>query len=137
MECASPAVRQATAIFTQEELWLLQSVIRHETSQQEQWRNPPASIELNEQICESLLRCDELGLCEAALVLTYEDCLVIDFCVPQTAKSPSGAPIGKAVLMKSYRARKAIQDGDLHVADEPAGPTSAEVQERLRNKQGG
>jgi hypothetical protein len=132
-----PGPRTAAAIFTSEELWLLQSVVRHETAQQEQWRNPPASLDLNQQIAESILRCDELALGEAPLVLSYEDCLVIDYCVPQTAKSPSGAPIGKSVLLKSYRARKAIEDGGLQEAEEPPTPTSAEVQERLRNKQGG
>ena len=128
------AAPTATAIFTDEELWLLQSVIRHETAQQEQWRIPPAGLALNDQVAESILRCDELGLCEAALILTYEDCLVIDYCVPQSAKAASGVAIGKQVLMKSFRARRAIQGGDFDTADEPVSLSGDELQERLREQ---
>ncbi|MGE5596052.1 MAG: hypothetical protein ACM3S1_08465 [Hyphomicrobiales bacterium] len=129
--------RTATAVFTCEELWLLQSVIRHEVGQQEQWRYPPASLELNDQIAESLLRCEELGLDEAALVLRMQDALVIDYCVPQSAKSPSGVPIGKNILMKSFRVRQAIEAGFDATAEEPGTPTASEVQERLRQINGG
>jgi hypothetical protein len=43
----------ASAIFTIDELWLLQSVIRHEALQMDAWRFPPASLALNTQIAES------------------------------------------------------------------------------------
>lgn len=130
----------ATAVFTMEELWLLQSAIRHEVPQHEQWRTPPGNPDLNDQVAESILRCEELALSEAAVVLTWDDCLAIDYCVPQAAKSPGGLPIGKSVLLKSYRARKAIRSGESEaatVAEEPAAPTSSEVRDRLRNMQGG
>lgn len=129
--------RTATAVFTLEELWLLQSVIRHEVAQQEQWHYPPASLELNDQVAESILRCEELGLEEAALVLTMQQALVIDYCVPQSAKSPSGIPIGKNILMKSFRVRKALEEGDDPDAEEPGTPNATEVQERLRQMNGG
>ncbi|HMS58232.1 MAG TPA: hypothetical protein PKA49_05200 [Tepidiformaceae bacterium] len=132
---ATPA-KTATAIFTDEELWLLQSVIRHEAAQHDQWRVPPADMGLNDQVAESILRCEELGLCEAALILTYEDCLVIDYCVPQSAKAASGVAIGKQVLMKSFRARRAIQGGDLITTEEPASLSGEELQERLRQQRG-
>ncbi|MBA4181858.1 MAG: hypothetical protein C0506_14805 [Anaerolinea sp.] len=127
----------ASEVFTCEELWLLQSAVRHEVSQGEQWKFPPASLELNHQIAEALLLCDEYHLTEAAIVLDLADCLVIDYCVPQTAKSPSGAPIGKNVLLKSFRARRAI-DGGLNgpEAVEPAQLTPGEVREHLRQMQG-
>lgn len=127
----------ATAVFTSEELWLLQSVIRHEAAQQEQWRFPPANLDLNDQIAESLLRCEELGIDEAALLLTMEQALVIDYCVPQSAKSTSGTPIGKNILLKSFRVRKTIEDGPTASADEPGTPSATEVQERLRHINGG
>ena len=127
----------ASEVFACEELWLLQSSIRHEIPQGEQWRFPPSSLDLNAQIAEALLLCDENHLTEAALVLSRADCLAIDYCVPQMAKSPSGAPIGKVVLLKSYRARRAI-DGGLqgHDADEPVQLTPGEVREHLRLMQG-
>jgi hypothetical protein len=115
----------------------LQSVVRHEAQQHEQWRHAPASHDLNDEIAESILRCEEHSLGEAALILTWSDCLVIDYCVPQAAKSPSGAPIGKNVLLKSYRARQAIADGESAMADEPRAMTRDEVQERLRKMNGG
>jgi hypothetical protein len=131
------ANQTATAVFTQEELWLLQSSIRHEVPQHDQWHTPPGSPELNDQIVESILRCEELALCEAALILSWDDCLVIDYCVPQAAKSASGLPIGKSVLLKSYKARKQMREGLAPVAEEPGAPTSSEVRERLRNINGG
>jgi hypothetical protein len=130
--------RTATAVFTCEELWLLQSVVRHEVAQGEQWRYAPASLDLNDQVAESLLRCEELGIDEAALILTMPDVLVIDYCVPQSAKSPSGTPIGKNILMKSFRVRKEIQEGTpQEMVEEPGAPTASEVQERLRQINGG
>ncbi|MCC6382815.1 MAG: hypothetical protein IT304_09910 [Dehalococcoidia bacterium] len=129
--------RTASVVFTLEELWLLQSVIRHEIVQKEQWQAPPADADFNDQVVESLYRCETLGLGEAALVLRWNDCLVIDFCVPQSAKSPSGAAIGKNVLMKSFRARKEIREGTAATADEPGTPSASEIQEQLRNMNGG
>jgi len=131
------ATQTATAVFTCEELWLLQSVIRHEVAQQEQWKYPPASLDLNEQVAESLLRCETLGIDEAALLLTMEQALVIDYCVPQSAKSPSGVPIGKNILMKSFAVRKEIEEGHSVTAEEPGTPSASEVQERLRRINGG
>lgn len=131
------ANQTATAVFTQEELWLLQSSIRHEVPQHDQWHTAPASPELNDQVADSILRCEELALSEAALMLTWDDCLAIDYCVPQAAKSASGLPIGKSVLLKSYKARKEIREGLDPTAEEPGALTSSEVRERLRNMNGG
>ena len=126
----------ASQVFTFDELWLLQSVIRHELPQLEQWDFPPASLDLNDQVAEALVLCDESGLGEAALILSRGDCLVIDYCVPQGAKSASGHAIGKSVLLKSFRARRAIETHELPSAEEPAQPTAGEVRERLRHMQG-
>jgi len=122
----------ASAVFTVEELWMLQSAIRHEVAQLEQWKFPPASLDLNDQIAECLLRCQDYGLAEGALILSRGDCLVIDFCVPQTAKSPAGLPVGKNILLKTFRARKQIAEGDSPDAEEPATPTVADVFEQMR-----
>lgn len=107
------------AIFTTDELWLLQASIRHEMAGQEQWKAPPTSAALNDQVADALVRCDEAGLNEAAITLTRHDCLAIDHCVPQSAKSASGVAIGKSVLMKSFRARRDIDEGRHSLAAEP------------------
>ncbi len=130
------STRTASQVFTCEELWLLQSVIRHEIPQLDQWDFPPASVDLNDQIAQALVLCDENNLGEAALLLTRGDCLVIDYCVPQGAKSVAGVAIGKSVLMKSFRARRTIETNDMPSADEPAQPTVGEVREHLRHMQG-
>lgn len=122
----------ASAVFSVEELWMLQSTVRHELAQIEQWKFPPASVDLNDQIAECLLRCHEYNLAEGALILSRGDCLVIDYCVPQTAKSVAGVPIGKNILMKSFRARMQLLDGDILAAEEPASPSAADVCEQLR-----
>jgi len=111
---------------------MLQSSIRHEIAQLEQWKFPPASLDLNDQVAECLLRCHEYSLSEGALVLSRGDCLVIDYTVPQTAKSPAGVPIGKNILIKSFRARMQLLDGDLLAAEEPACPSAADVCEQLK-----
>ena len=109
----------AAVIFSVDELWLLQAAIRHEMAQQEQWRAPPVSASLNDQVAEALVRCDETGLGEAAILVTRGDCLAIDFNVSQAAKSAAGVPIGKAVLMKSYRARRELDEGTRPSVPEP------------------
>lgn len=126
----------ASELFTVDELWLLQSVVRHELPQVEQWDFPPASLDLNDQVAQALLLCDETGCGEAALILSRGDCLVLDYCVPQGAKSVAGVAIGKQVLLKSFRARRAIESSYLPTAAEPAQPTAGEVKEHLRNFQG-
>jgi hypothetical protein len=114
----------------------MQSVIRHELPQSDQWKFPPAGVELNDQVAQALVFCDENGATEAALILSRGDCLAIDYCVPQGAKSAAGVPIGKHILMKSFRARRIIEDQVFPLADEPAQMTSGEVREHLRHKQG-
>ena len=126
----------ASQVFSSEELWLLQSVVRHEIPQIDQWKFPPASVDLNDQIAQAIVFCEENQCSEAALILSRGDCLLIDYCVPQGAKSVSGVAIGKQVLMKSFRARRSIEDGDIPVADEPAQPSTSEVREHLRRQQG-
>lgn len=111
---------------------MLQSAIRHEISQLEQWKFPPASLDLNDQIAECLLRCHEYSLADSALMLSRGDCLVIDYCVPQTAKSAAGVPIGKNILIKSFRARMQLLDGNILAAEEPASPSAADVCAQLK-----
>lgn len=121
----SSSQNTAPAVFTIDELWLLQSVIRHETPQVESWHFPPASLFLNDQLAEALVRCDEQALSEAAILLTRGDCLVIDHNVPQGAKSAAGVAIGKSVLMKSFRARREIDQGGSPVS--PTAPAEQEI----------
>ena len=121
----------ASAIFTIDELWLLQSVIRHEAVQMDSWHFPPVSLALNDQIAEVLLRCEELGLIEAALVLTRGDCLAIDHQVPQGAKSPAGIAVGKSVLLKSFRVRRELDEGLPLMAPTDAEPAQDGIDERF------
>lgn len=125
------AENTASAIFTLEELWLLQSVIRHEMAQMESWKAPPVSLALNDQVAEALLFCHENNVGEAAILLTRADCLAIDFCVPQNAKSPVGVPTGRQVLLKSYHARADLDRPWRAAEEEPAAPTPAEIATRL------
>lgn len=126
----------ASAVFTTDELWLLQSAIRHEMAQQEQWKAPPASASLNDQVAEALVRCEEASLTEAAILLSRNDCLAIDHNVSQSAKSAAGLAIGKSVLMKSFRARREIDEGEHPTALEPDVDASelANELERWRNR---
>jgi len=121
----------ASVIFSTDELWLLQSVIRHEMAQPEQWKAPPFSASLNEQVGEALVLCHDHDQGEAAVLLTMADCLAIDYCVPQSAKSPSGNPIGKQVLLKSFRARAEVAHHWASSQAEPEDPSHDELITKL------
>ena len=100
-----------SVLFSLDELWLLQACVRHELAQAEQWKFPPASLALNDAVAGAILFCEEQTCHEAAVLLNRHDCLVIDYNVPSTAKDPNGKPIGRAVLLKSFRARRELEDG--------------------------
>ena len=105
--------------FSIAELWLLQGVIRHELAAQGTWKFPPASIELNDQVAAAILRCYDHDVPTAFLELTRGDTLAIDFLVPNTAKDQSGVMIGKAVLLKSFKARADLAEWFAATAEEP------------------
>ena len=113
--------------FSLDELWLLQSAVRHEVAQQEQWKFPPASRELNDAIAAALLFCTECKEASATLVLSYGDLLVIDYNVQQSAKDVNGKLVGKAILLKTFSARSRLAYGDEPEAEEPFAPTKAEI----------
>jgi hypothetical protein len=123
----------APVIFTLEELWLLRSVVRHEIPSQETWKFPPASLHLNDQIAETILLCHENQLEEAALMLSRGDTLIIDYVVPQDAKSAKGVPLGVPVLLKSFRARKELAEGEQRLSqrEEPVRPSDEQIQAAL------
>lgn len=119
-------------IFSIAELWLLQRCIRHELPQQEQWKFPPASLELNDQIATAILFCTEQSVQEAALQLSWGDLLAIDFTVPPDAKDVNGRPIGREALLKSFAARAALRRGySLPEVTETIEPSKTDLQQRL------
>ena len=87
--------------FDIEELWLLQSAIRHESPDEWAGSYPPTSVDLNDQIAAALASGDK----EAVLILTRADLFAIDYTVPQHAKDRAGNLIGFAILLKSFKAR--------------------------------
>lgn len=122
-----------------DELWLCRSLVRHAMPGVEQWNGPPpASIDLNSQICEAILVCEEsiedakTLLCtpvrEYTILLSKADCLILDYVVPQDAKTSSGKAIGKEILLKVMAARRALDGGFLAAAEEP---TVVDMDERL------
>jgi hypothetical protein len=121
-------------VFSLEELWLMQACVRHETAQAEQWKFPPASLPLNDAIAAAILFCEEQKAGEAALLLSRHDCLVLDYNVPSSAKDAYGKPIGKAILLKSFKARSQL-DGDLCLAEETGQEMDAQtVRDRLADR---
>lgn len=121
-------MNSASVEFTWDELWLLQSVIRHEMQGQEMWKFPPASLDLNDQVARALIFCDESAVTSAFLELTRGDTLAIDYFVPNTAKDANGKLIGKTVLLKSFQARAKLADWFAAEAEEPSAHL---IQEKL------
>lgn len=125
----------SSQVFTMEELRLLHAVVRHEVAGQESWRSPPASLSLNAKIAYALLLCLETKSPDAALDLTWHDCLVIDFCVQDGTKSADGKPIGMSIFLKNTRARQEIETGG-PTSQEPVGQLTAEqVVETLKQRE--
>lgn len=112
-------VNTVPLIFTTDELWFLQSLVRHEMAQQDTWKYPPVSLELNDQVADVLLACHEFELKEGTLVLTRGDLLLLDYVVPQSATNVAGKNIGHPILLKTYQARRLLAEGSLGAASEP------------------
>ena len=103
-------------------LWLLQSCIRADVPNLETWRWAPCSIELNDQIADAILLCEDKGQTEAVIELTRHDCIAIDSLVRADMKDASGRLVGKELLLKSYRARQRLAYGGAAETIEPAQP---------------
>ena len=99
---------QVPMMFTREQLWCLQRFVRHEAGIPWQGRWPITSVELNDAIAEAILFCEEQNQGEATLILGRGDCYLIDWLVPQDAKSPMGVLLGKEILLRSYRVRATL-----------------------------
>lgn len=122
------------AIFSLDELWVLQRYVRHECADREKWKFPPASLELNEQVTDAIRFCAETGTDEAALLLSKGDCLLLDMVVPQDAKTTKGVLAGPSILLRAYGVRHALTiDLEPTPAPEPDGPGTSEIEERLRD----
>lgn len=119
-------------LFTKDELWLLHSCIRHEQSPAWQGKWPPYSLELNDAIAEAILLCEDEKQLEAHVVLSKGDCLAIDHFVRDTMKSAAGTPIGKNILLKTFRARHRLAGGEVATASDPmASTTRKDVEEKV------
>lgn len=118
--------------FTLDELWFLQSLVRHELPQPPEWKFPPASLELNDQVADVLLSCTDYDLKEGTLVLTRGDLLLLDYVVPQAATNSAGKNIGRPILLKTYRARRLLAEGSMGTASEPDDTAASTRLERWR-----
>ena len=107
---ASAEIERKPVTFSRDELWLLHDFVRHELPESRQWRFPPASEELNEEIVLALDACETHELPEYSLLLSKGDMLVIDFFVRRDHRTPEGAS-GKSLLLKIFRARSELSSG--------------------------
>lgn len=118
--------------FNSDELWLLQRCIRHELPQQDAWKYPPASVDLNDQIAAGVLLCAQYTVEEATLQLSWGDLLAIDFTVPADAKDVNGRPVGRNLLLKSYAARAELRRAyPLPEVAQAEEPKKSEIEQRL------
>lgn len=105
--------------FTLDELWFLQSLVRHELPQPPEWKFPPASLDLNDQVADALVACSQNGLKECALVLTRGDLLLLDYVVPNGYKDAAGKLVGRDILLRTFVARRRLAEGPEATAVEP------------------
>jgi hypothetical protein len=64
-------------------------------------------------------------------LLGRHECLVLDYNVPATAKDANGKPIGRSVLLKSFRARAQLEDSFSLSADGGEQLDLETIRERL------
>ena len=124
-----PEVR-VPAVFTKDELWLVRSVVRHESTDQARWEAPLTNLDLNDAIVDAVLMCEVLGLGEAALLLSMKDCLLLDAVIPQDAKDKAGLLLGKTALLKTFAARRSIR-GDFEHMDAVDLPLAVGVKDLM------
>ena len=60
----------------------------------------PCSLELNDQIADAILLCEDKGQTEAVIELTRHDCIAIDSLVRADMKDASGRLVGRELLLK-------------------------------------
>jgi hypothetical protein len=123
-----------STLFTLDELWLLEGVIRHEHEGQDLWHFPYANLDLNDQISTAILFCTENKEVEAPLLLSRGDCLILSYCVQSGMKDPNGVLLGKSILIKSFTARRALRDGALETGTEPSAPSVPEIKAALEQR---
>lgn len=125
---------RVSVTFDTSELWLLRGCVRHELVNQDTWKYPPASADLNDQIAEALYHVETLALTDGALRLSWGDLLVLDYTIPQDAKDVNGKPIGRSILVKSFAARAQLRRGYPYPEVQAQEPSKSEIQQRLRAK---
>lgn len=122
--------------FSKDELWMLQRVVRHEVSPPWQGKWPTYSQDLNDQVAAAIVLCEDQAQSEAALQLSKGDLYLIDALVPVDAKTAAGTPIGKNILLKTFRARDAFSSLEIPLGSisEPAVPDFEEKLGEWKNK---
>lgn len=105
--------------FTLDELWFLQSLVRHEIPQPPEWKFPPASLDLNDAIADAIVSSTQQGLKEFTLLLSRGDLLVLDAVVPNSYKDAAGKNVGKDMLLRTFIGRRRLSEGIESTAVEP------------------
>jgi hypothetical protein len=109
----------ATVFLSRDQLWFLRSRVRHESADQDKWKAPPSDVDLNRQIADAILRCEEVDLPGAWLELSKQDCLLIDYVTDQDAKGSDGRPIGRPLLLATFAAYRELEEGPMPTAEDP------------------
>jgi hypothetical protein len=95
--------------FNLAELWLLNAMVRHDISQYNEWKYPPASLQLAVSVAEAIHTCEEYKVPEYTLLLSKGDLLVIDYNIQADMKTPEGAQ-GRLILLKVFKAISELDD---------------------------
>lgn len=112
-------MNEVGVVFSLDQLWLLNDLIRHESDQDKTWKIPPSSKELNATVADAILACEDHGLTEYTIPISSGDTYVIDFHVRRSMKSYLGTPIGVNLLLKVFRARRELSGESMETFREP------------------
>lgn len=117
----------APAVLSVQELWFLQMALPAPINC-EDWT---AALDLHHQVNDGLIFCHDNREVEATLLLTDDSCDIVNSFIRPTMYDAAGQPVGKNILLKTFRASRAIRTGEFPAASASGPNLTSEQTQRL------
>ncbi len=113
--------------FTAQESWFIQQALPHLLKED----RLPGLESLATQVNDGLAFCYDTSEEEATILLGEDECRLIQAVIRTTMFDVEGQPIGRDILLKSFRASRALRTGEFPVASTDGPPLTKEQTLRL------
>ena len=104
--------------FEVQELWFIHQALPHEETSYIPDHVAPVLTNLHQQVGDGLAFCYETEEDEATLLLDDASCGLIQSMITPMMFDSLGTPVGRNILLKSFRASHAIRNGEFPLAKE-------------------